>query len=188
MRRTPTPASLRGISSCHTSGVWSVRNLPPQSPIHCINIISYLFPFVKNIFVFYLPFPFLFPDFHKCNHGILKSGVVRDGYKPKCKTEIFVFAMDVFQDNCSIGARILQDIIRFFNYFPDINTIFFIYAGMMCLYVGNSLLCQNHLFRTDRIGDTGIYGTVNPCDAFQILFLHLISYLCISAATLQALL
>lgn len=44
------------VSPVSTIGAWTVRNLPPQTiiwvkPIYSMNIITILFPLVKNVFI-----------------------------------------------------------------------------------------------------------------------------------------
>lgn len=61
------------VSLVYTSGVWIVRNFPPQSivwiePLYYMLSIICLCFFVKNIFISKQTIPFLLIYFHKSNN------------------------------------------------------------------------------------------------------------------------
>ena len=59
-----------------TSGVWIVRNLPPQiTPFYPTLTISVLFFFVKNFYISQSAIPFFFIYSSKRNNGILISWI-----------------------------------------------------------------------------------------------------------------
>lgn len=124
-------------------------------------IITFLFPFVKNVFILYTFFPCSISNLPKCHNGILITNRVLFYFQPQYQLKLFSFILNFFQNNSRIRFIGFYNVIRIGDNFWYVRIKPFLIIRMPFFNMLYSFIGYNNLISQYIIHNTLIYVFIN---------------------------